>query len=160
MSSSRAAFDDLEIRRARRDDLGAIVRVWRRARWDAQPWLEGRLNHSSHDDLLHFRDVVMCENDVWVAHADCKVVGLLALRNHKIDQLHVEPHSQGRGIGTALLDHAKQLSPEGLSLFTHQRNERARIFYERRGFRIVRFGTSPSPENEPDVEYAWAPTGS
>ena len=76
----------------------------------------------------------------------------------KVDQLHVEPGSQGRGIGTALLDRAKQLAPEGLTWFTHQRNERARAFYERRGFRAVEFGVSPPPESEPDVRYAWVPT--
>ena len=47
-------------------------------------------------------------------------------------------------------------SPEGLTLSTYQRNERARAFYERRGFRAVRYGVSPPPECEPDVEYAWA----
>ena len=36
--------------------------------------------------------------------------------------------------------------------------ERARAFYERRGFRAVAFGRSPAPENEPDVKYAWPVT--
>jgi hypothetical protein len=42
-----------------------------------------------------------------------------------------------------------------LGLFTHQRNEKARRFYEARGFVAVRFGMSPPPENEPDVRYEW-----
>jgi ribosomal protein S18 acetylase RimI-like enzyme len=54
-----------------------------------------------------------------------------------------------------LLDRAKELAPDGLTLFTHQGNERARAFYERRGFRAVAFGVSPPPESEPDVKYAW-----
>jgi ribosomal protein S18 acetylase RimI-like enzyme len=60
-------------------------------------------------------------------------------------------------VGTALLDKAKELTPAGLTLFTHQRNARARTFYERRGFRAVAFGVSPPPESEPDVKYAWDP---
>jgi hypothetical protein len=36
--------------------------------------------------------------------------------------------------------------------------ERARSFYERRGFRAVQFGVSPPPESEPDVRYAWDPS--
>ncbi|MEN8183280.1 MAG: GNAT family N-acetyltransferase [Myxococcota bacterium] len=133
--------------------------MWERARWDAQqPWLAERMKYSHEDNLRHFRDVVMSENEVWLAVEDNEIVGLLAFGEHKVDQLHVEPRCQGRGVGTALLDRAKELAPEGLTLFTHQRNERARAFYERRGFRAVQFGVSPPPESEPDVKYAWDPT--
>ena len=30
-------------------------------------------------------------------------------------------------------------------------------FYERRGFVATRFGVSPAPESEPDVQYEWKP---
>ncbi len=150
---------DCRIRLAGPEDLEAAVGVWERARWDAQqPELKKRMGYSHEDNLRHFRDVVMRDNEVWLAVEDDEVIGLLALRDHEIDQLHVEPRCQGRGVGTALLDRAKELFPEGLSLFTHQRNERARAFYERHGFRAVRFGMSPPPENEPDVKYAWGST--
>lgn len=147
------------IRRACPEDLEAAVGVWERARWDAQqPRLAERMKYSHEDNVRHFRDVVMRENEVWLAIEDDEIVGLLALGDQKIDQLHVDPGFQGRGVGTALLGRAKELSPRGLTLFTHQGNERARAFYERRGFRAVEFGTSPPPESEPDVKYAWDPT--
>jgi ribosomal protein S18 acetylase RimI-like enzyme len=60
-------------------------------------------------------------------------------------------------VGSALLRQAAQLSPEGLRLFTFRRNEPGRRFYEKHGFRAVKFGTSPPPESEPDVEYRWEP---
>ncbi len=147
-----------EIRRARPEDLEAAVGVWERARWDAQPWLEERMNYSHEDNLRHFRDVVARECNVWLAIEEGEIAGLLALCQSHLDQLYVEPRCQGRGIGTALLDRAKELAPGGLTLFTHQRNERARSFYERRGFRAVQFGVSPPPESEPDVRYAWDPS--
>jgi ribosomal protein S18 acetylase RimI-like enzyme len=146
-----------EIRRATLSDIEATVAVWERARWDAQPWLEERMGHSHEDNLRHFRDVVMRDDTVWLAIDGHEVVGLLALGERLVAHLYVEPARQGRGIGTALLDLAKRDAPEGLTLFTHQRNERARTFYERRGFRAVEFGRSPPPENEPDVKYRWDP---
>ena len=140
-------------------ELEDVVRIWRRSREDAQPWLEARMAHSDADDLRHFRDVVATENEVWVAVASGAPVALIALRPGFIDQLYVDPSAQKLGVGTALLDHAKRACPQGLALFTHQRNERARAFYERRGFAAVAFGVSPPPESEPDVRYEWAARG-
>ena len=139
------------------DDLDAVVGVWERSRWDAQPWLEQRMGHSHEDSRKHFAEVVARENDVWLAYERTAIIALLALHNGQIDQLYVDPPWQGRGVGSALLEKAQQLSPSGLVLFTHQRNERARAFYERRGFAAVAFGVSPAPESEPDVKYAWQP---
>lgn len=146
-----------EIRRMEAHEIPDAVAVWARSRWDAQPWLEARMQHSHADDLRHFREVVARSCDVWLAFEEGRLAGLLAIAGGRLEQLYVDPSHQGRGIGTALLQKARQLSPRGLTLFTHQRNERARAFYERRGFRPVAFGISPAPECEPDVEYAWEP---
>jgi ribosomal protein S18 acetylase RimI-like enzyme len=54
-----------------------------------------------------------------------------------------------------LVSHAKQLSPAGLHLVTHQRNQPARRLYEQHGFTEYAWGHSPAPENEPDVWYRW-----
>lgn len=141
------------------DDLEDAVGVWERSRWDAQPWLEARMNYSHQDNLQHFRNVVARENEVWLALENGSVVGLVAVGNGKIDQLYVEPGCQRKGVGTALLNKAKELAPSGLTLFTHQRNQRARDFYENRGFQPVELGISPAPESEPDVKYLWDPAG-
>jgi len=153
------AMTKFGIRRAGPEDLEDAVGVWERARWDAQqPWFRERMKCSHEDNLRHFREVVMRNNEVWLAVEDNERVGFLAIGDHEVDQLHVDPRCQGRGVGTALLDRAKELAPQGLTLFTHQRNERARAFYERRGFRAVQFGVSPPPESEPNVKYAWGST--
>ena len=41
---------------------------------------------------------------------------------------------QRRGVGDAMLAHAKRLRPTGLRLWAFQRNAPARSFYEARGF--------------------------
>ena len=100
----------------------------------------------------------MVEHEVWVACEGGRPVGFLTLRGGFIGHLYVDPPCQGRGVGSALQAHAHERVPGRLELFTHQRNARARAFYERRGFRAVAFGTSPPPENEPDVRYVWEPS--
>jgi ribosomal protein S18 acetylase RimI-like enzyme len=84
-------------------------------------------------------------------------VGFLAVQASYVDRLYVLPSIQRMGVGSALIKHAMELSPTGLELHTHQRNLAARSFYEKHGFVAVRFGVSPSPEREPDVEYHWRP---
>jgi len=138
----------------RADEVEAVVRLWRRSRDASQPWLEARMGHTAEDDLRFFKGTIALENDVWIAAGE-EAAGFLALAGGNIGWLYVDPPAQGRGIGTALLDKAKALSPGGLTLYTHQRNERARAFYERRGFRALEFGVSPPPESEPDVLYRW-----
>jgi ribosomal protein S18 acetylase RimI-like enzyme len=53
-----------------------------------------------------------------------------------------------------LLAKAKERSPESLSLYTFQKNIPARTFYEKHGFKVIKFGISPD-EEEPDAYYEW-----
>lgn len=51
-----------------------------------------------------------------------------------IDQMLVGLAYQGSGVGRALMDEAKRLSPNGLSLDVNADNARAIAFYRREGF--------------------------
>ncbi len=60
-----------------------------------------------------------------------------------LEQLAVAPERFGTGIGTNLLDAAKRLCANRLSLRVNQDNPRAVRFYQREGFRIIGEGTNP-----------------
>ena len=60
----------------------------------------------------------------------------------------------GRGLGKALLDHAKTLT-ETLSLWTFDANVRAQRFYEREGFKPIRRTDGDNEEGLPDILYRW-----
>ncbi len=139
------------------DEVAAVTTVWRLSRIDAMQELEARLGHSYEDDLEHFSHVVIPKYDVLVAELEGAVVGMMAVCGEDLDKLYVHPRYQRLGVGTRLLDYAKAKSVSGLSLFTHQINARARAFYEKNGFTATKFGISPPPESEPDVQYIWAP---
>lgn len=147
----------LTIRPMQADEMDAVVALWRRSRAEAQPWLEERMRDIWTDDLGFFRDTIAVQNSLWVAVDDGIIVGFLAVAGAVLNYLYVDPPAQDRGFGTSLLAKAQALSPAGFGLFTHQRNRKARAFYERRGLQLVAFGVSPPPENEPDVEYRWTP---
>lgn len=143
------------LRRMHPSELPVVVALWTRSKKRAYPWLAIEQAHTAAEDFAYFSGTICQRCEVWVALRGAQMVGLMALEAGHVDQLYVEPGDQGSGVGSALLAHAKQLHPRGLSLFTLQRNARARAFYEARGFRAVRFGVSPAPESEPDVRYEW-----
>ncbi len=66
---------------------------------------------------------------------------------------------QRQGIGTALAEKAKDLSPDKLRAYVFQKNHAARSFFEKLGFVEVGYGASPHPEDEPDVEMLWVRSG-
>ncbi len=147
----------LTLRPCTRDDLDETAAVWHESKRAAFPYVEAQQRRTLDDDRARFRDVIAVEHTVWIAELTGRVAGLMAIQGDFIDQLFVRTDLQRRGVGTALLRKAMELSPGSLRLFTFQRNQPARRFYERHGFRAVRFGTSPPPENEPDVEYRLDP---
>jgi ribosomal protein S18 acetylase RimI-like enzyme len=138
-------------------DVEGVVKLWHLTKKAAYPYLLTEQKRTISEDMALFRENIWPRNDVWVADTGDDLLGFLAMQNTYIDRLYVSPKAQRHGVGSALLRHAKTLSPERLELHTHQKNLPACKFYEKHGFQAVKFGISPAPENEPDVEYHWRP---
>jgi ribosomal protein S18 acetylase RimI-like enzyme len=143
------------IRPYRSEDFDAVTILWRISREKSLPEFQRTKGHFFYEDQDYFRDHILRENTVFVVESNGKPVAFMAMKDDFIDHLYVHPHYQQRGMGTALLDLARQRSPEHVWLYTLQINTNARAFYEKHGFTPEKFGLSPPPENEPDVEYHW-----
>lgn len=99
-------------------------------------------------------------NSCWVTEDEDGLSALMLLEPGWIDQLYVRPDVIGQGLGTRLLDLAKELMPGGIQLWTFQSNLRAQHFYEQRGFVAVEWTDgSANEEREPDVRYVWSGGG-
>ncbi|HND48485.1 MAG TPA: GNAT family N-acetyltransferase [Anaerolineales bacterium] len=143
------------IRPYQEKDFDAVTALWFNAMLVAIPDLMKRMGYTLEGSLNYFRNGILAENQLWVYELEGKPVAFLALKDDFIDRLYVAPEFHRRGIGQALLDHARTLYPDHLWLFTDQVNTMARSFYEKNGFVATRFGVTPPPESEPDVEYHW-----
>jgi GNAT superfamily N-acetyltransferase len=98
------------------------------------------------------------DRETWIAEDNGRMVAVLTLHDDEVDQFYVAPTEQRRGIGDAMLTHAKRLRPTGLRLWAFQRNAPARRFYEARGFVAIKFTDgSTNMEREADVLYQWTP---
>jgi ribosomal protein S18 acetylase RimI-like enzyme len=143
------------IRDYRPEDFDAVTILWRVAREKSLPEFQRAKGHFFYEDQNYFREHVLQEDKVFVVEQDERPVAFMATRGDFIDHLYVHPDHQNRGIGKTLLDYARQLSPNHIWLYTLQINMNARAFYEKNGFTAEKFGVSPPPESEPDVEYHW-----
>ena len=143
------------IRPYQEKDFDAVTALWFNAMLVAIPALMKRMGYTLEGSLDYFRNGILAENKLWVYELNEKPVAFLALKDDFIDRLYVAPEFHRRGIGQALLDHARSLYPDHLWLFTDQVNTMARSFYEKNGFVATRFGVTSPPESEPDVEYHW-----
>jgi GNAT superfamily N-acetyltransferase len=146
---------DPRLRRGTAADADIAAGIYLRARHHAIPEIPP-LVHSD-DEVLHWMRGVLDQQEVWLACADNRVpLGLMVLDGDWVEQLYVDPPWTGRGLGTRLLELAKQRRPEGLQLWTFASNVRAQRFYERNGFSIEeRTDGSGNEEHAPDLRYAW-----
>ena len=115
--------------------------------------------HTEEETRVFIRDVLLPNNEVWVAEEDGgRVIGFVGLGDDFVWHLWVLPEEQNRSVGTALLELAKERRPDGLQLWVFQRNVGARRFYERQGFTLVELTDgSGNEEREPDARYVWKP---
>lgn len=143
------------IREYRDQDFDAVTILWRVARERLLPEGQTDTGHHFYEDQNYFRNQVLKKNRVWVVESDNRAVAFMAMEHDFIDQLYVHPDFQHRGIGQELLNFARQQSSEHVWLYTLQSNVNARAFYEKNSFVAEKFGFSPPPESEPDVEYHW-----
>ena len=153
----------ITLRRARPDDAPNLAEVHTTARRISIPFLPHL--HTDAETVRWMAEVVVPTMEVWVAEATqtppgCftsgELAGFLALDGEMIDHLYVAPQLQRNGIGSRLIDKAKQLRPDRLGLYCFAMNAPARAFYEARGFVPIEFSDGERNEEKlPDVLYRW-----
>lgn len=116
------------------------------------------LAHSDAEVRHWITNVLIPAGGVTVATVFNEAIGMMALSRDRhfkwIDQLYLHPSAVGRGIGSQLLERARQESGPLIRLYTFQANVGSRRFYERHGFRAVAFSDGHANEERcPDVLY-------
>ena len=150
----------VELRSATVGDADAVADVYLRSRKELVACAP--LAQSDESVRGWVRERLIPAGRTTVAVVGGQIVGLMAIASTSdagwIEQLYLHPAWIGRGIGTRLLELARTRLPPPIRLYTFQANQRARSFYERRGFKAVRFGDGSGNEEKcPDVLYEWRP---
>ena len=118
------------------------------------------LAHSDEEIRRWTKQTLIPGGGVTVAVVNDTIVGFLAVSSDDsygwIDQVYLDPSMTGSGLGSALVELAKTQVAPPVRLYTFQRNEGARRFYRRHGFREVELTDGSSNEEKtPDVLMEW-----
>lgn len=141
------------LRPATADDASTVADVLLSSRKAFLPYACLRTDEDIHEWV---RTGLLRTNDVTVAVLSGPPVGVVATTRDAdgswITQLYVAPAHVDRGVGTLLLSHALVKLPRPVRLWCFQRNVRARRFYERHGFKAIRFTDGRANEERlPDI---------
>lgn len=146
----------MRLRQARSNDAQAVTEVWLKARRAAAPFIPEPI-HSGAEVFAWIAEVVLPTHQTWVAVDDMgRIAAMMSLLPGWIEQLYVDPAYQSHGVGSLLLQRAKERSPKGLELWTFVSNTGAGRFYERHGFLpLEETDGRGNEEQSPDIRYRW-----
>ena len=129
------------------------VALWRDSK-RAALGIEDAHGFAEQVDFLNEVLAPSCRIYLALNRVDEQVVAMLACDDRWIHQLYVHVDHQRRGIGSRLVELARETSCGCVSLRCFARNRPARQFYERQGFTAVGRGWARE-ERLPDIEYRW-----
>jgi putative acetyltransferase len=125
-----AAF---HLRPYRAEDEDAAIALWLETWQQAYPSIDFAARVGWWRE--RWRGELVPKAEIIVAEQDCALTGFVTIdASGYLDQLVVAPDRWGSKLATALVDEAKRLSPDRITLLVNTDNARAIRFYERNGF--------------------------
>ena len=133
-------------------DMERVVRLWYKV-WH-QTFSNIKHPHPYALWKARFQDDIAVRGNIWVAEVDGLIVGFFVVieEERELNQLFVDVDFQNQGIGKALLEKAKAICSDGLWLQTLQSNTKACLFYEKNGFKVVKFSKNKI-NGQPNIKY-------
>jgi putative acetyltransferase len=141
------------LRPYRAEDEEAAISLWQRSWQEAYPSIDFASRVTWWRE--RWRRELVPDAAIIVAEQADKLVGFVTIdATGYLDQLVVAPDLWGAELGNALVDEAKRLSPDGITLLVNTDNARAIRFYERNGF--VHAGNDVNPTSgRPVLRMQW-----
>ncbi|MGP0172977.1 N-acetyltransferase [Pseudomonas sp. NCHU5208] len=127
------------IRTFQPSDSDAVLDLWLAASIQAHDFVPPAFWQ---EQLPAMREHYLPNAETLVLDVEGQILGFLSLHEQRLAALFISPAAQGRGLGRALLDAAKQCRAT-LELDVYRANARAVNFYQAGGFRVIDEGPDP-----------------
>ena len=143
------------LRPYRESDEDAAIALWLKTWQQAYPGIDFTARVAWWRE--RWRNELVPNAAIMVAEEADTLVGFVTIdANAYLDQLVVSPDRWGSRLADGLVDEAKRLSPDRITLLVNADNNRAIRFYERNGF--VGAGEDVNPTSgRPVLRMAWTP---
>jgi putative acetyltransferase len=137
-------------------DETAAIDLWQRTWQQAYPVIDFAARREWWQQ--RWREEIIPVATIVVAEADDAMVGFVTVipSERYLDQIVVAPESWSTGLAETLLEEARRLSPEGLTLHVNKDNNRALRFYEKHGF-VIQGGDVNPNSGRPVYKMSWRP---
>jgi putative acetyltransferase len=141
------------LRPYRTEDEDAAIALWQRTWQVAYPDIDFATRLAWWRE--RWRKDLVPKAEIVVAEQEGTLIGFVTIDlEGYLDQLVVSPDHWGSELATRLVDEAKRLSPDGITLLVNTDNARAIRFYERNGF--LRAGDDVNPTSgRPVLRMEW-----
>ena len=142
------------IRPLKSSDIEAVVKLWWKT-WN-ETFPEIKHPHPYASWKARFQNDIAVRGNIWVAEVESYIVGFVVVieEEKELNQLFVDSDYQNQGIGRVLMEKAKDICPQGLTLRTLQSNTKACLFYEKHDFKPGKLSKNKI-NGQPNIEYRW-----
>jgi putative acetyltransferase len=137
-------------------DLEPTVELWYRTRCQTFPHLQHPQPYSQWQQC--FQAYASNSTNIIIAEIDNRILGFMVVKlpERELQQIFIDPNYQNQGIGSILVNKAKEICPQELKLTVLQQNQKACRFYEKHGFIAGKLSIN-KVNGQPCIEYSWFP---
>ena len=141
------------LRPYRADDENAAIALWLKTWQHTYPGIDFAVRVPWWRE--RWRNELVPSAAIIVAEEADALIGFVTIDDKAyLDQLVVAPDRWGSKLATALVDEAKRLSPDSITLLVNEDNARAIRFYERNGFAHAGKDVNPT-SGRPVLKMIW-----
>ncbi|WP_433943828.1 GNAT family N-acetyltransferase [Paenibacillus sp. SN-8-1] len=141
-----------KIRLAEKTEFKTLTRIWLNATLTAHSFVDQKYWESGLPDMEH-KWLPMSENYIIEIEELQRIAGFISLVDNYLAAIFIDPNDQGKGLGSELLNKAKQLR-NSLTLKVYQKNETALRFYLAHNF-VIDYEEVDSSTGEKEYLMKW-----
>ena len=137
------------IRKFENIDIDDVMQIWQNENIKAHNFIPKEYWESNYEYVKK----LLPKSEIYVYIENDKIEGFIGINEDYIEGIFVNSNYQNKGIGTALLNKAKE-GKEELTLNVYEKNRKAIKFYEKNGFKIVKEAVDKET-NEKEYRMLW-----
>lgn len=120
------------IRKFEKNDIDVIMQIWKNENIKAHKFIPKEYWENNYDYVKE----ILPNAKIYVYILKEDIVGFIGLNKNYIEGIFVDTNNQGNGVGTSLLNKAKE-NRDDLTLSVYKKNVNAINFYKKNGFIII-----------------------